>query len=253
MDITAVSTFATFDPQLPLVSSVTATQHQILPPPPATFTYPALAPIPPSPMPYPCVAAAPTPYNYIHQPLPTAPAIFGQGTLHAMSAGPFPAFLQQNGPGSAQPSYPFPANIQIAVPTSTFYTIPTTCTPQLPPRSIAALPTPLYAATAQMQPLTHPPPPHLVAGMPPPQATSHVRPAAAPFNQKQLNYLLAAYRVGMLAMETLARRVHDDRPQTKYARSPPYGEDVKWLLSIANKIGKFYICFSFGEVCRWFR
>ncbi|XP_064602732.1 zinc finger SWIM domain-containing protein 8-like isoform X2 [Liolophura sinensis] len=56
-------------------------------------------------------------------------------------------------------------------------------------------------------------------------------------NQAQMNYLMAAYRVGMLAMETLARRVHDDRPQTKYARNPPYGEDVKWLLAVAMKLG----------------
>lgn len=52
-----------------------------------------------------------------------------------------------------------------------------------------------------------------------------------------MQYLLAAYRVGMLAMETLARRVHDDRPQAKYARNPPYGEDVKWLLGVAKKLG----------------
>ena len=58
-------------------------------------------------------------------------------------------------------------------------------------------------------------------------------------NSAQMNYLLSAYRVGMLAMETLARRVHDDRPQTKYARNPPYGEDVKWLLSIAMKLGEW--------------
>lgn len=63
----------------------------------------------------------------------------------------------------------------------------------------------------------------------------------------QLRYLLAAYNVGMLAMETLARRVHDDRPQAKYARNPPYGEDVKWLLRISKKLGtqylhKFCIC-----------
>ncbi len=56
-------------------------------------------------------------------------------------------------------------------------------------------------------------------------------------NSPQMNYLLAAYRVGMLAMETLARRVHDDRPQTKYARNPPYGEDVKWLMGISMKLG----------------
>ena len=57
-------------------------------------------------------------------------------------------------------------------------------------------------------------------------------------NPAQLNYLMIAFRVGMLALETLARRVHDDRPQTKYARNPPYGEDVKWLLGIAIKLGK---------------
>lgn len=57
-------------------------------------------------------------------------------------------------------------------------------------------------------------------------------------NQRQLGYLLSAYRVGMLAMDTLARRVHDDRPQAKYARNPSYGEDVKWLLNVAKKLGK---------------
>lgn len=41
----------------------------------------------------------------------------------------------------------------------------------------------------------------------------------------------------MLALETLARRVHDDRPQAKYARNPPYGEDVKWLLRISKNLG----------------
>ncbi|KAK3090543.1 hypothetical protein FSP39_012583 [Pinctada imbricata] len=60
-------------------------------------------------------------------------------------------------------------------------------------------------------------------------------------NQAQLNYLMIAFRVGMLALETLARRVHDDRPQTKYARNPPYGEDVKWLLGIAIKLGMNYL------------
>ena len=50
---------------------------------------------------------------------------------------------------------------------------------------------------------------------------------------------MACFRTGMLAMETLSRRVHDDRPGTKYARNPPYGEDVKWLLSsVAIKLGK---------------
>uniref|UniRef100_A0A1A9W8J2 SWIM-type domain-containing protein n=1 Tax=Glossina brevipalpis TaxID=37001 RepID=A0A1A9W8J2_9MUSC len=61
------------------------------------------------------------------------------------------------------------------------------------------------------------------------------------FTPAQLRYLLAAYNVGMLAMETLARRVHDDRPQAKYARNPPYGEDVKWLLRISKTLGSQYL------------
>lgn len=78
-------------------------------------------------------------------------------------------------------------------------------------------------------------------GLPPvpphPQQTL-VRPHRShQFSQGQLRYLLMAYRVGMLALETLARRVHDDRPQAKYARNPPYGEDVKWLLRISKKLG----------------
>ncbi|XP_071440539.1 zinc finger SWIM domain-containing protein 8 homolog [Hetaerina americana] len=58
---------------------------------------------------------------------------------------------------------------------------------------------------------------------------------------RQLRYLLAAYRVGMLAMDTLARRVHDDRPQAKYARNPPYGEDIRWLLLVSKKLGTQYL------------
>lgn len=62
-----------------------------------------------------------------------------------------------------------------------------------------------------------------------------------PFSPQQLRALVAAYRVGMLALETLARRVHDDRPQAKYARNPPYGEDVKWLLRVSKRLGNQYL------------
>ncbi|XP_011305691.1 zinc finger SWIM domain-containing protein 8 isoform X1 [Fopius arisanus] len=68
---------------------------------------------------------------------------------------------------------------------------------------------------------------------------STVRPQPQVHRQSphQMRALVAAYRVGMLALETLARRVHDDRPQAKYARNPPYGEDVKWLLRISKRLG----------------
>lgn len=62
-------------------------------------------------------------------------------------------------------------------------------------------------------------------------------------NTGSMHYLLSTYRVGMLALETLARKVHDDRPQVKYARNPSYGEDVKWLLGVAKKLGESWRAF----------
>lgn len=84
---------------------------------------------------------------------------------------------------------------------------------------------------------------HLQQTPPPPQPQQQQQHANNQhhFTPTQLRYLLAAYNVGMLAMETLARRVHDDRPQAKYARNPPYGEDVKWLLQISKRLGTQYL------------
>ncbi|KRT86467.1 hypothetical protein AMK59_1153, partial [Oryctes borbonicus] len=76
---------------------------------------------------------------------------------------------------------------------------------------------------------------------PPPQAASRQPHRPQQFSQIQLRYLLAAYGAGLLAMDTLARRVHDDRPQTKYARNPPYGEDVKWLLRISKHLDNLHV------------
>lgn len=45
----------------------------------------------------------------------------------------------------------------------------------------------------------------------------------------------------MLALENLGRRVSEDRPLVKFARNPSYGDDVKWLLSIARKLGLAYL------------
>ena len=61
----------------------------------------------------------------------------------------------------------------------------------------------------------------------------------------RINYLLAAFRVGMLAMETLAKRkrVDDDRPHDKYGRNPPHGEEVKWLLGVSCRLGINFLLF----------
>ncbi|XP_073985781.1 zinc finger SWIM domain-containing dorado isoform X1 [Rhodnius prolixus] len=74
-----------------------------------------------------------------------------------------------------------------------------------------------------------------------PQQQQQIQRTQQQITPTQVRYLLSAYRVGMLAMETIARRVHDDRPNAKYARNPPYGDDVKWLLRIAEKLGTQYL------------
>ena len=46
------------------------------------------------------------------------------------------------------------------------------------------------------------------------------------------------FRVGMLALESLGRRVSEDRPQVKFSKTPSYGDDVRWLMTVARKLGK---------------
>lgn len=84
--------------------------------------------------------------------------------------------------------------------------------------------------------LAHPPPSASPLQPPPPPSPGH-HPAV---NGNQLvcqRYLMSSYRVGMVALETLGRRVSEDRPQTKFTRNPSYFEDVKWLLGVAKKLG----------------
>ncbi|XP_062851599.1 zinc finger SWIM domain-containing protein 8 [Trichomycterus rosablanca] len=61
-----------------------------------------------------------------------------------------------------------------------------------------------------------------------------------PVSQQGLHYLHSAYRVGMLALEMLGRRAHNDHPNN-FSRNPPYTEDVKWLLSLAARLGVNYV------------
>uniref|UniRef100_A0A8C6T059 Zinc finger, SWIM-type containing 8 n=1 Tax=Neogobius melanostomus TaxID=47308 RepID=A0A8C6T059_9GOBI len=61
-----------------------------------------------------------------------------------------------------------------------------------------------------------------------------------PISQQSLHYLHSAYRVGMLALEMLGRRAHNDHPNN-FSRSPPYTEDVKWLLGLAARLGVNYV------------
>uniref|UniRef100_H3A312 Zinc finger SWIM-type containing 8 n=1 Tax=Latimeria chalumnae TaxID=7897 RepID=H3A312_LATCH len=61
-----------------------------------------------------------------------------------------------------------------------------------------------------------------------------------PVSPQGLHYLHSAYRVGMLALEMLGRRAHNDHPNN-FSRSPPYTEDVKWLLGLAARLGMNYV------------
>ncbi|KAL8202194.1 UNVERIFIED_CONTAM: Zinc finger SWIM domain-containing protein 8 [Gekko kuhli] len=76
----------------------------------------------------------------------------------------------------------------------------------------------------------------LVAGGFPSEEEQH----SQPVSPQGLHYLHSAYRVGMLALEMLGRRAHNDHPNN-FSRSPPYTEDVKWLLGLAAKLGVNYV------------
>ncbi|XP_050525577.1 zinc finger SWIM domain-containing protein 8 homolog [Daktulosphaira vitifoliae] len=58
-------------------------------------------------------------------------------------------------------------------------------------------------------------------------------------NFRQIHHLTSAYRVGLLALDTLARRVHEPN-QAKYSRNPPFREDIQWLLRLSKKLGANY-------------
>lgn len=45
----------------------------------------------------------------------------------------------------------------------------------------------------------------------------------------------------MLALESLGRRVSEDRPQVKFSKTPSYGDDVRWLMTVARKLGLPYL------------
>lgn len=79
-------------------------------------------------------------------------------------------------------------------------------------------------------------PPSLVSAPFPMEDDQHNQPVS----QQGLHYLHSAYRVGMLALEMLGRRAHNDHPNN-FSRSPPYTEDVKWLLGLAARLGVNYV------------
>lgn len=51
-------------------------------------------------------------------------------------------------------------------------------------------------------------------------------------------FLLNAFRSGRLALETMGRRIVDERAYTKFSNNPTYGDDVMFLLGIGKRLGQ---------------
>jgi hypothetical protein len=159
-----------------------------------------------------------------------------------------------NNPAASYVQQPIPPQFPMQPPPPAYP--PMACAPNAPqqfPQMSVQVNVPPPNAQTTMQYFGNPPPVAMQAGAP---GAGMVRPQMVVYNQAatasnvrhrhqfsptQLRYLLQAYNVGIIALETLARRVHDDRPQQKYARNPPYGDDVKWLLRISKRLGTQYL------------
>ncbi|XP_070544794.1 zinc finger SWIM domain-containing protein 8-like [Ptychodera flava] len=161
-----------------------------------------------------------------------------------------PAYIPQY----AYPPVPQPPTAAAAPPAPNHYAqqVPTCLPIQMPshfpyapplpaPAQAAHIPSQITYAHPSPAQYTLPTPPPPAPPAPPTQNNGSIQVAPTPANQQALYYLHSTFRVGMLAMETLARRVHDERPQTRFARNPPYGDDIKWLLSIAMKLGTSFL------------
>ncbi|EFO22120.2 hypothetical protein LOAG_06363 [Loa loa] len=60
--------------------------------------------------------------------------------------------------------------------------------------------------------------------------------------------LVHAHRVGMIAMETMGNRnLDDNRSYAKFSQNPAYAEDVRWLFTVATRLGGVFTQ-SFCEV-----
>uniref|UniRef100_A0A673BI15 Zinc finger, SWIM-type containing 8 n=1 Tax=Sphaeramia orbicularis TaxID=375764 RepID=A0A673BI15_9TELE len=165
--------------------------------------------------------------------------IFSQGMHPAFIGAQYP-FSVATGPPPPMaatavtfPGVPVPSMTQIAVhPYHTETGLPLSTTVA---GSVHSGPTIQAMQGASLPPLSSQPAP-LVSTPFPAEDEQH----SQPISQQGLHYLHSAYRVGMLALEMLGRRAHNDHPNN-FSRSPPYTEDVKWLLGLAARLGVNYV------------
>uniref|UniRef100_A0A672RM40 Zinc finger SWIM domain-containing protein 8-like n=1 Tax=Sinocyclocheilus grahami TaxID=75366 RepID=A0A672RM40_SINGR len=178
------------------------------------------------------------PLQHVPRPavFPVSGAAYPQGMHPAFIGAPYP-FSVATGPHPPMaataltfPGVPVPSMTQIAV--HPYHTaeaaLPLSTTVAAGVHSGSAI---QAIQGASLQGLS-PQPASLVSAPFPVEDEQH----SQPISQQGLHYLHSAYRVGMLALEMLGRRAHNDHPNN-FSRSPPYTEDVKWLLGLAARLG----------------
>ncbi|KAM3606191.1 uncharacterized protein V6R79_012188 [Siganus canaliculatus] len=159
------------------------------------------------------------------------PAFIGPQYPFSVAAGPQPPMAAT---AVTFPGVPVPSMTQIAVhPYHTETGLPLSTTVAV--GSVHSGPTIQAIQGASLPSLSSQPNP-LVSAPFPAEDEQH----SQPISQQGLHYLHSAYRVGMLALEMLGRRAHNDHPNN-FSRSPPYTEDVKWLLGLAARLGVNYV------------
>lgn len=159
------------------------------------------------------------------------PAFIGAQYPFSVTAGPQPSMAAT---AVTFPGVPVPSMTQIAVhPYHAETGLPLSTTVAV--GSVHSGPTIQAIQGASLPALSSTPSP-LVSTSFPAEEEQHNQ----PISQQGLHYLHSAYRVGMLALEMLGRRAHNDHPNN-FSRSPPYTEDVKWLLGLAARLGVNYV------------
>uniref|UniRef100_H3BWF9 Zinc finger, SWIM-type containing 8 n=1 Tax=Tetraodon nigroviridis TaxID=99883 RepID=H3BWF9_TETNG len=223
-------------------------------------------PLPGQPMAHPHSQAL-HPYTTIQAHLPTvcSPQYLGHTLQHVPRPAVFPvsgaAYPQGMHPAFIGAQYPFSLAAGPQPPmTATAVTFPGVPVPSMtqiavhPYHSESGLPLSTTVAESGVHLAGSPPAPAVQAIPPlssqPSSLISTTFPAedeqhSQPISTQGLHYLHSAYRVaGMLALEMLGRRAHNDHPNN-FSRSPPYTEDVKWLLGLAARLAGVNYVYQF--------